>query len=138
VTSAFYGRNLEELERIVEQTGRFFSTHGIDPSLRLKVDLSIEELFVNMVTYNQETRSDIRIDMKPIEGGIEVSLTDFNVDRFDPTEARAVDVESPLEDRVPGGLGLYLVMKMADSIDYRYCNRESRVTFTNRTAQDHV
>lgn len=138
MTTGYYGRNLEQLERIVEETGRFFAEHGIDPALRLKVDLSIEELFVNMVTYNRETQSDIRIEMKPIERGIEVSLTDYNVDRFDPTEARAVDLESSLEERMPGGLGLYLVMKMADSIDYRYRDRESRVTFTNRMAQDDV
>ena len=41
----------------------------------------------------------------------------------------AVDVDAPLENRTPGGLGLYLVLKMADSIHYEYRNRTSKITF---------
>jgi serine/threonine-protein kinase RsbW len=62
-------------------------------------------------------------------GGVKVSLTDYDVDRFDPREVPAVDVDAPLEDRAPGGLGLYLVLKMADSIHYEYRNRTSKITF---------
>ena len=58
-----YGRSLEELSRIVADTEAFFSQHGIDDSLRMRVDLSLEELFVNMVTYNTETERDIVVEM---------------------------------------------------------------------------
>jgi anti-sigma regulatory factor (Ser/Thr protein kinase) len=69
--------------------------------------------------------------------GIEVSLTDFGVDRFDPRQLRTVDVNAPLEKREPGGLGLYLVMKMADAIHYEYRNRNSKITFiADRKKQD--
>jgi anti-sigma regulatory factor (Ser/Thr protein kinase) len=97
--------------------------------LRHVVDLATEELFVNMVTYNTESEEDILIQMIPHEHGIEVSLTDYNVERFDPTGAGRVDVEAPLEERTPGGLGLYLVLKMVDSIHYEYRNRKSKITF---------
>jgi anti-sigma regulatory factor (Ser/Thr protein kinase) len=72
--------------------------------------------------------------MKPIERGIEVSLTDFDVERFDPTVAGDLDIDAPLSERTPGGLGLYLVLKMADSIHYEYQDRKSKLTFTNRVA----
>jgi hypothetical protein len=35
-------------------------------------------------------------------------------------------------------MGLYLVSKMVDAIHYEYRDRESKVTFTKRTAQDHA
>ncbi len=133
-----YQRSFEEIGTIVADTEQFFAQENIDESLRMKVDLSLEELFVNMVTYNTETSSEILIQMKPIENGIKVSLTDYDVDRFDPTAAGKVDVNAPLDDRVPGGLGLYLVLKMADSINYEYHGRTSKITFTNKVAEADV
>ena len=127
-----YQRSFDQIGEIVEDTAEFFSEHGIDDSLRMKVDLSLEELFVNMVNYNTETDSDILIEMTPIDQGVEVSLTDFDVERFDPTLAGDVDIDAPLSERTPGGLGLYLVLKMADSIHYEYQDRKSKITFTNR------
>ncbi len=126
-----YQRSFDQIQEIVRDTKEFFTANGIDESLRMKVDLSIEELFVNMVSYNTETNQDILIEMRPIEDGIEVSLTDFDVERFDPTLAGDVDINAPLAERSPGGLGLYLVLKMADSINYQYQNRKSKITFTN-------
>lgn len=133
-----YKRSFDEIQEIVADTERFFAQESIDDSLRMKVDLSLEELFVNMVTYDTETDRDILIEMKPIRDGIEVSLTDYDVERFDPTDARGVDVDVPLAERTPGGLGLYLVLKMADSINYEYHDRTSKITFRNRVTESSV
>lgn len=129
-----YRRSFDQIAEMVADTGRFFADQGIDDSLRMKVDLSLEELFVNMVTYNTETDRDIQLEMRPVKGGVEVSLTDFDVERFDPTIIREVDVNAPLAERTPGGLGLYLVLKMADSIHYEYHDRTSKITFRNIVA----
>ena len=124
-----FTRNFDELKNIVDFTHSFFEKEGIDPSLRHIVDLCVEELFVNMVNYNTETTSNIKLEMSPHEHGVEVSLTDYDVDRFDPRSARPVDIDAPLENRSVGGLGLYLVLKMADAIHYEYRNRTSKITF---------
>ncbi len=130
-----YGRSFDNIQEIVSDTERFFAEARIDDSLRMKVDLSVEELFVNMVSYNTETDQDILIEMRCLERGIEVSLTDFDVERFDPTLAADVDIDAPLSERTPGGLGLYLVLKMADSIHYQYKDRISKITFTNNVQE---
>ncbi len=124
-----FKRNFEEIRNIVSMTSDFFAQESLDNSLRNAVDLATEELFVNMVTYNTETEADILIEMQPANGGIEVSLTDYDVDRFDPTEATSLDIEASLDDRTPGGLGLYLILKMVDSIHYEYHDRTSKITF---------
>jgi serine/threonine-protein kinase RsbW len=124
-----FKRNFDELRNIVTMTEVFFREEGLQPGLRNVVDLATEELFVNMVTYNTESDEDILIQMNPHEHGVEVCLTDYNVERFDPTIAGPIDVEAPLDERTPGGLGLYLVLKMVDSIHYEYRNRQSTITF---------
>ena len=126
-----YQRNFDQLAQIVADTSRFFAEQNIDDSLRMKVDLALEELFVNMVTYNTESDREILLEMRAVERGVEVSLTDYDVERFDPTVVRDVDTDAPLSERTPGGLGLFLVLKMADSIHYEYRDRTSKITFRN-------
>ena len=124
-----FKRSFDELKNIVTMTEVFFRERGLRPGLRNVVDLATEELFVNMVTYNTEADEDILIQMNSHEHGVEVRLTDYDVERFDPTIAGPIDVEAPLDERTPGGLGLYLVLKMVDSIHYEYRNRQSTITF---------
>jgi anti-sigma regulatory factor (Ser/Thr protein kinase) len=124
-----FGRSLDELRNIVSYTDTFFAENDIDASVRYIVDLCVEELFVNMITYNTESNANILIEMNPHEHGVEISLTDFDVERFDPREIGSVDIDAPLEQRTPGGLGLYLVLKMVNSIHYEYRNRTSKITF---------
>lgn len=124
-----FSRSFDEIRNIVAFTDEVFEREGMDPSLRNIVDLCVEELFVNMVTYNTETEEDVLIEIQPHDRGAEVCLTDFNVERFDPREVGPVDVDAPLEERTPGGLGLYLVLKMVESIHYEYRDRTSKITF---------
>ncbi len=133
-----FSRSFNELSSIVAFTESFFREEALDPSLRNVVDLCVEELFVNMVTYNTETDEDILIELTRENGGVRVSLTDFNVERFDPRSAPGVDVEAPLDERTPGGLGLYLVMKMANAIHYEYRDRTSKITFVTDGKVDDV
>jgi anti-sigma regulatory factor (Ser/Thr protein kinase) len=133
-----FGRHLGELKNIVAFTDRFFAQESAAASVRYIVDLCVEELFVNMVTYNTETAADILIEMHSNEQGVKVSLTDYDVERFDPRQAEDVDIDAPLEQRTPGGLGLYLVLKMVDSIHYEYRNRVSRITFAANRKPNNV
>ena len=128
-----YDRGLYEIENIVGATATFFEDHDIDSGIRFVVDLVIEELFVNMVKYNTGTEAQIEIEMTPWPQGIRVSLTDFDVERFDPTDYQTVDINAAADDRTPGGLGIFLVLKMIDSISYDYHNRVSKITFIKTT-----
>ena len=69
--------------------------------------------------------------MTALAGGVEVTLTDYDVEPFDVTQAPDVDIDLPIEQRKPGGLGLHLIRRLVDSIEYRYSpqQRESRITF---------
>ena len=96
----------------------------------------MEELFTNMVKYSPGGDAGVRMDMATIAGGVEVTLTDYDVERFDVTKAPDVDVGMPIERRKPGGLGLHLIRRLVDSIEYEYAeeSRQSRITF--RKTQD--
>ena len=58
--------------------------------------------------------------MTAIAGGVEVTLTDYDVEPFDVTKAPDADIGLPIEERRPGGLGLHLIRRLVDSIEYEY------------------
>jgi anti-sigma regulatory factor (Ser/Thr protein kinase) len=55
-----------------------------------------------------------------VENGVEVCLVDRDVERFDPTAAPDADVSLSLDERVPGGLGLHLIRRLTDTMEYHY------------------
>ena len=123
-------RSYDSLEKIFEFTELFFEKEIIEESVRYPVHFVLEELFTNMVKYNPGNRSDILLIVGRISGGISVSMTDYDVDAFDVTESRQVDTTAPLNERKVGGLGLHLIQKMVDTLEYDYANRQSTITFT--------
>jgi anti-sigma regulatory factor (Ser/Thr protein kinase) len=125
-----FTRSYDSLEKIFEFTELFFEKESIEESVRYPVHFVMEELFTNMVKYNPGKSSDILLNVDNINGGITVSLTDYDVDSFDVTAARKVDIESPVHERRVGGLGLHLIQKMVDSLEYDYTDRQSTITFT--------
>jgi anti-sigma regulatory factor (Ser/Thr protein kinase) len=132
-----FARSLDELTAIVAATAAFFDREGLPASLRNRADLCIEELFVNMVTYNTESKEDILLQLETRGHGLRICLTDTDVDRFDPRQGPPVDTLAPIEHREPGGLGLYLVMKMASEIRYAYRDRTSTIIL-DLEADNHV
>jgi anti-sigma regulatory factor (Ser/Thr protein kinase) len=127
-----FPRSFESLKDIFDFTDRFFAREAIEPRHHFAVNFAVEELFTNMVKYNPGNPHPVRLDLEQADGELVASLTDFDVEPFDVTAERHVDTESPLEDRKIGGLGLHLIPKMIDSIDYDYdpVERRSRITFT--------
>ena len=131
-----FRRSFDSLAEIFAFTADFFARHGIDAGLRPTVDFTLEELFTNMVKYSPAGDAHVRIDMATAPGGVEVTLTDYDVERFDVTQAPDANINLPLEQRRPGGLGLHLIRRLVDSMTYEYSNEErrSRITFCKTTA----
>jgi len=126
-----FGRSFDSLPLLAAFTADFFSRHRVDPALLHTVDLALEELFTNMVKYSPGGAPNVDVGIATVAGGVEAVLTDYDVDRFDVTEAPEANVDLPIEQRRPGGLGLHLVRRMLDRVEYEYSDveRRSRIRF---------
>jgi phosphoserine phosphatase len=133
-THRSFARSFDSLDEIFAFTTYSSRRLRLDPGLLPIVDLGIEELFTNAVKYSTMSKAAPEIALRQIPDGVEVTLIDHDVDLFDVTKAPAVDIYAPIEKREPGGLGLHLVRKMVDSIDYHYDSesRRSHTVFTKR------
>ena len=130
-----FRRRFESIPEICAFTAHVFTTERVDPSLLPSVDLTLEELFTNMVKYDASDAA-VSVHIAKIDGGVEVTLTDYDVERFDVTQAPDVDIDLPIEQRQPGGLGLHLIRRLVDCVHYEYSaeSRQSRITFRKTQA----
>jgi len=126
-----FPRTVGSLETIVSFVHDFLAERGIDPNHAHDADLVIEELFTNMVKYGGgEAEIAIGLDAEPAR--LTIELRDFGSAEWDVTQSKPVDIDTPLEQRRPGGLGLHLVRRIAENFRYAYRDRTSIVTVTTR------
>lgn len=121
-----FPRSFDALPDIFEFTRTAFERLRIDAELLPTVDLAVEELFTNAVKYSAMSSAAPEIALRAIDGGVEVTVIDHDVERFDITQAPEVDIDAPLEEREPGGLGLHLIRQMMDSVEYHYDDESRR------------
>jgi phosphoserine phosphatase len=126
-----FARRVDVLPALFAFTAAFCAEHDVDAALLSPVDFAIEELFTNMVKYGRPGGDEVELGLAQIAGGVEVALTDYDVELFDPTRAPDADVTLPIEQRSPGGLGIHLTRRLVEGLDYRYIpeRREARITF---------
>lgn len=109
-------KNLAAIRRFVEETA---SAYGADRETVEDLVLAVDESTTNIVVhgYNgQPGNIEIRITLE--EGDLVVRMCDQSP-LFDPTQVPLPDLNLPLEQRGPGGLGVYLARKFTDAMTYR-------------------
>jgi anti-sigma regulatory factor (Ser/Thr protein kinase) len=130
--SARFRRDIGALSEVFDFVGSFFADQQLDERFRFPVDLALEEVFTNMVRHSGGTGSEIEVSLRRRDNELMLSLTDPDADPFDLTASPEVDVSRPLSERIPGGLGIHLIRKMMDRVEYEHHDRESRVTLYKR------
>ena len=125
-----FKRSIDSVAEIYRFSEDIMSAADIDESVRFPVHLAMEELFVNLVSYNPGARRDILIEVETADEGVAVTITDHDAAEFDVTRERPVDTGASLRERKPGGLGLHLVQRMVDTLEYDYRGGRSRIRFS--------
>ena len=123
-----FKRHITSLENIFEFLGEFAARHKLNEAISFAINLAVEELFTNMVKYRADNPNDISISLSKHANKIIIKLTDYEVEAYDINQAKKYDTDQPLEDREPGGVGIHLVKKFIDEIDYEYQDGTSKIT----------
>ncbi len=124
----------EELRRLDAAVEKLAQAEGWPPDLVFQIKLVLEELAINILNHGHDDgRShEIEIELTSNTDALTIEITDDGRP-FDPlTDAPPPDLDSAIEDRVPGGLGIHLVRSMMDELRYRREQDKNRLTLIKR------
>ena len=102
--------------------------------IMMQVDIAVEEIFVNIANYSYEGstgKAEISIDIT--DSAATIVFKDSGV-QFDPLAKPDPDISLPAEDRQIGGLGIFMVKKNMDKVEYEYTEGKNILTLTKTLA----
>lgn len=111
---------IEDLLRVNSVFESFATQHDIGGRLRYHLLVSIEEILTNIIKYgfDEEGIHPIHVTFRHHQGQIEMEFEDRGRE-FNPLEIEEPDLDTPIENRQLGGLGIHLVRQMMDEAKYR-------------------
>ena len=109
--------SVDNLDEVLDYINENLERHNCSPDLQSLIDTAVEEVFMNVANYAY----------KPANGNVAVciSIGKEVVIRFEdagepynPLEQAAPDLDKPLMERKIGGLGVFLVRRLMDKVEY--------------------
>ena len=138
MTEKAFARSIDNVSEVYRFSEELMAENDVEEAVRFPVHLALEELFVNLVTYNPDATREITIDVSVENQAVIVTITDNDAAEFDVTRDPRVDTAASLSERKPGGLGLHLIQSMVDTLEYDYRKGRSRIRFSKEQASENV
>ena len=111
---------LSELASANQTLTEFGRQHGVPEDVLHDLNLAVGEILTNIISYGYPGGGDHEITVRL---GIESSemrvAVEDDGEPFNPLEAAEADTSKPLEERAIGGLGVHLVRKLTDGLEYQ-------------------
>jgi serine/threonine-protein kinase RsbW len=108
---------LENLPALVQSLTGFARDKGFDSKL-FQIELILEEVFVNICNYSYpDTAGEVEIKCALQDKRLIIEIIDSGMP-FDITALPEPDITGDLADRTVGGLGVFLIKKLADEVAY--------------------
>ena len=109
---------VENLDNVLAFMEDELVSHGCAMKLIMPINISLEEMFVNIASYAYAPETGDAIITVDFEGDdVVVVLKDTGIE-FDPLAKIDPDINASAEDRDIGGLGIYMVKKYMDECKY--------------------
>jgi len=122
--------NLEEMiQFILLESKEIVDSVKIDYQLRLVS----EEALINIINYAYgKGVGELKIDCETInDDTIFIEISDGGV-AFDPLQKEDPDITLPVEERRVGGLGIFIIKNIMDTVDYKREDGKNVLTLTKK------
>ena len=111
---------LAELRSFLQQNKAIFKLSEVD---RHQVTLAVEEVCANLIIHSHacNPKEEIHLEVKELNKKIIVEITDKG-DAFNLLDYKVPDLSQVIEEKRTGGIGILLVKKIMDEIEFESKN----------------
>jgi sigma-B regulation protein RsbU (phosphoserine phosphatase) len=129
--------DLRQIRPLNDFIKEFLERFGVEKSLARRLQLAVEEVVTNVVSYaySPGTTGDISVEAFANERRLKFIISDEGV-AFDPTTVANADTSLAIEDRPIGGLGILLTRGLVDSVNYERLNGRNVLTLRKNIHAD--
>jgi serine/threonine-protein kinase RsbW len=126
-----------QLPALTKFLNEFWAHTNLPRAAAVTFELALEEVFMNVVIHSSPADRSARVEVSLaiVAGELTMTVEDEGP-AFDPLALSAPDVSAKLEDRRVGGLGVFLVRKMMDSVRYQRLGARNQLQMTKRVGAD--
>ena len=125
-------KNISDLTMLVTKLEKFFEENNIS-SISMPMTLILEELYTNTITHGASDGRDIFIEVNlGIDKNELVMTYKDNGIPFNVLELPEPDLTASIENREVGGLGVYYVKTLTDSVEYEYLEKQNVLKMKKR------
>ncbi len=122
--------SLDGLSKLEESVEQISSSWKLSTKTALEINLILEELCANYLEHSGDDHShSMKIKLIMDKNKITILVEDSGPP-FNPMESQPPKINTPLEQRSSGGLGLYFVKHFAEEISYMRDNDHNLLTIT--------
>ncbi len=95
--------------------------------------IAVDEIFTNIANYAYQDKGKVNLKASYDKDKNTLKLTIIdNGDKYNPLEKPDPDIAQRIKDKTVGGLGIFLVKKMVDSIEYSRIENQNVLVFTKK------
>lgn len=125
--------NVQQIELLAEYIDSIADEAGINPSLAMSLNLALEEAVTNVIMYAYPEGTDGTVDIiTEANDGLLTFIIKDSGKAFDPTQKEDADVTLSAEERQIGGLGIFLVKQIMDTVNYQRIDGQNILTLTKK------
>ena len=128
----------DQLEKVQAFVAEQLEAHVCPARVRFQLDVAVEEIFINIAHYAYCPGQDGTATVRCCVGGDPLQVTIQFLDSgkpFDPLAKEDADTTLSAEERGIGGLGILMVKKSMDAVDYAYADGKNILTIKKRLMQ---
>lgn len=125
--------SLHELERGIDQAIEWLTSKGVGPHTLYLTRFIIEEMGTNILKYGYDDKDkhSIILELSITKSFLHILLEDDGHE-FNPLDAPQPKVSGEMDERTPGGLGIWLVQKFGQLTYTRTASNTNRVEVSLR------
>jgi sigma-B regulation protein RsbU (phosphoserine phosphatase) len=133
VLSVVVTNELREISRLGQLVDRFGREHHLAADDTNDINLMLDEIVGNVIKhgFDDSLTHEIHIGVTLDKDLATVRVEDEGK-LFNPLDAPEPDLDLPIEERPVGGLGVFIVRSIAESLDYRREGGRNIVTMKKR------
>lgn len=122
----------ENVDAVIDFINEQLDEYGCGIKEKMAIDVAADELFANIASYAynpDKGNATVRVEVFEDPLAVEITFIDNGVP-YDPLAKADPDTTLSVEERQIGGLGIFIVKKSMDAVNYEY--KEGRNILTIR------